>query len=189
MICLPLDMLNGWLFGINANRVKESLRDRLLRYQHECYRVLAQAFQSLAARPDASTTLMQVRELGRAIMQMAEEQMEFDRRLGKTEGTIEQASIVVADLHKRVTAIEQKLSPGQAVTDEQASQISQAVKAVALALGKKSGRNEFGPIYGELYRQFGITSYKMLPARQFEKAMKFLTTWHENVTGQPRLPF
>jgi len=43
------------------------------------------------------------------------------------------------------------------VTPDQASQISQAVKAVALAIGKKSGRNEFGAVYGELYRKFGIT--------------------------------
>jgi hypothetical protein len=71
---------------------------------------------------------------------------------------VDQAAVVVADLRRRVTVIEQKLSPGQAVTDDQASQISQAVKAVALALGKQSGRNEFGAVYGELYRKFGITS-------------------------------
>lgn len=41
---LPLDYLNGWLFGVNANRVKEGIRDNLIRYQRECYRVLADAF-------------------------------------------------------------------------------------------------------------------------------------------------
>jgi len=55
------------------------------------------------------------------------------------------------------------------VTEDQASQISQAVKAVALALGKASGCNEFGDAYGELYRKFGVASYKMLPARQFRR--------------------
>jgi hypothetical protein len=184
MAALPLDRLNGWLFGISANRVKDELRERVIRYQEECYRVLAQAFQSPAARSDASTTLMQVRELGRAIMQMAEEQMEFDRRLTKTEGRIDQAAVVVADLHKRVRIVEQKLSPGWAVTDDQASQISQAVKAVALAAGKKSGHNEFGAVYGELYRKFGITSYKQLPTRRFDEAMKFLTDWYENLIGE-----
>ncbi|MCA9865044.1 MAG: ORF6C domain-containing protein [Anaerolineae bacterium] len=59
----------------------------------------------------------------------------------------------------------------------------QAVKAVAIELGKKSGRNEFGALYGERYRKFGITSYKMLPARRFEEAMTFLTDWHKSVTG------
>ena len=50
-------------------------------------------------------------------------------------------------------------------------------------LGKKSGRNEFGALYGERYRKFGITSYKMLPARRFEEAMTFLTTGTKSVTG------
>jgi len=73
------------------------------------------------------------------------------------------------------------------VTPDQASQLSQAVKAVALAQGKKTGRNEFGAVYGELYRKFGITGYKMLPARRFDEAMKFLTDWHEELGGM--LPF
>jgi len=84
----------------------------------------------------------------------------------------------------RLVALEATLAaPDRLVTQEQASQISQAVKAVALELGKKSGRNEFGAIYGELYRKFGITGYKMLPARRFEEAMRFLTEWHESLTG------
>lgn len=44
MLCLPLDYLNGWLFGVNANRVKDTVRDKLIRYQMECYRVLAREF-------------------------------------------------------------------------------------------------------------------------------------------------
>ncbi len=89
---------------------------------------------------------------------------------------------------QRLEAIEAQLGDsGRNVTPDQASQISQAVKAVALALGKKTGRNEFGSVYGELYRKFGITGYKMLPARRFDEAMKFLTEWHESVTGT--LPF
>ena len=184
MICLPLDMINGWLFGINANRVRDDLRERLIRYQQDCYRVLAQAFLSPPARPDASTTLLQVREMGRAIMQMAEEQMEFERRLATSEGRLNQAAVVVGDLTRRVSSLEQKMTPAAAVTDDQAGQVSQAVKAVAIALGKKSGRNEFGGVYGELYRKFGVTSYKMLPARRFDEAMKFLTDWYGEVTGE-----
>ena len=39
--------------------------------------------------------------------------------------------------------------PGHAVTPDQASQISQAVKAVAMELSKKSSRNEYGGVHGE----------------------------------------
>lgn len=43
MSCLPLKYLNGWLFGINANRVNPDLRDRVVRHQRECYEILAAA--------------------------------------------------------------------------------------------------------------------------------------------------
>ena len=58
-------------------------------------------------------------------------------------------------------------------TEEQASQISQAVKTVAMTLSKASGSNQYGAVYGELYRKFGITSYKLLPAKRFNEAMSF----------------
>ena len=45
ILCLPLDSISGWLFGIKAARVNRDVRERLIRYQHECYQVLAEAFQ------------------------------------------------------------------------------------------------------------------------------------------------
>jgi hypothetical protein len=79
-------------------------------------------------------------------------------------------------------------SPAHLITQEQASQISQAALAVALAVGQRSGRNEHGAVYGEMYRKFGITGYRMLPARRFDEAMRWLTEWHESAAGGP-LPF
>lgn len=186
MTCLPLDYLNGWLFGVSTNRIKDDdIRERLIRYQDECYAVLAKAFSARQPEPSATmSTLMQVREMGLAIAQMAEEQMEFERRLTVTEGRMDKAAHVVGDLTKRVTSIEQRLTSGEAVTEEQASQISQAIKAVAIALGQQTKRNEFGAVYGELYRKFGITSYKSLPASRFSEAMGFLTEWYASVTGE-----
>ena len=186
MLCLPLDYLNGWLFGINANRVKSGIRERLIRYQRDCYRILADAFiqQSLPAeRTPAATALFQVREMGLAIARLAEEQIEFEMRGSTTEERVDQTAIVVGDLTQRVATLEKRLAPGEAVTDEQASQISQAVKAVALVLTKRSGSNQFGAVYGELYRKFGITSYKLLPASRFEEAMDYLTEWHQSLVG------
>ena len=185
MLCLPLDYLNGWLFGINASRVKDDIRERLLRYQRECYRVLADAFlgtQRTAVSP--SSSLMQVREMGLAIVRMAEEQMEFDRRLELVEGDHTDTRTAVTNLTERIKSLEGKTSTGTAVTEDQASQISQAVKTVAIAQGKVSGRNEFGSVYGEMYRKFGITSYKLLPAAKFDACMKFLTDWFEELVGE-----
>ena len=62
-------------------------------------------------------------------------------------------------------------------------QLSQAVKTVAMKLSKASGRNEYGGVYGELYRKFGITSYKQLPAAKFDEAMSWLNEWRESIEG------
>jgi hypothetical protein len=180
MLCLPLTYLNGWLFGINANRVKAEVREQLIRYQRECYQVLAEAFQGTAVVASAPSPLVQVYEMGLAIAAMAKEQMAFDLRLGSAEGKLE----IVGKLEERLTAVEEKLSPAQLVTEEKASQISQSVKAVAIALGKKSKRNEFGAVYGELYRRYSITSYKSLPAHKFEDALNFLTEWHQEIVTE-----
>lgn len=50
MLCLPLSMLNGWLFGVDVNRVKEGLREKLIKYQAECFDVLAQHFMPAVAQ-------------------------------------------------------------------------------------------------------------------------------------------
>ena len=50
MLCLPLTMLNGWLFGVDVNRVNPELRDKLMVYQRECFDVLARHFMP-AQRP------------------------------------------------------------------------------------------------------------------------------------------
>jgi len=52
-ICLPLNLLNGWLFGISAARVRDAgRRERLIEYQRECFDALARHFG--AAQPNAS---------------------------------------------------------------------------------------------------------------------------------------
>lgn len=177
-ICLPLDMLNGWLFGISAGRVKEEIRDRVIRYQRECYRVLAEAFQA----PTVADPLAQVEELGRALITLAQEQRTFNRRLGTAEGEI-------ADVRQRVIALEEKVAPGEPVTEEQAANISQAVRAIAYKIGERTGRNEYGGVYSELYRKFGITSYKLLPADRYKEAMEFLQEWWQQVAGAEDVPF
>jgi hypothetical protein len=172
MLALPLDYLSGFLFGVNASRVKPEIRERVIRYQRECYKVLNEAFQEgrLTADPSFSELLnadspaAQAYRMARAVMELARNQVLLESRL-------ESHGYRLDDYERRLEDVESTLGDtGRLVTPDQASQISQAVKAVAIALGKKSGRNEFGGMYGELYRKFGITGYKQLPAAKSDKA-------------------
>lgn len=40
MLCIPLKKLNGWLFSINPEKVRADIRDKLIKYQEECFTVL-----------------------------------------------------------------------------------------------------------------------------------------------------
>ena len=185
MQCLPLDYVSGFLFGINADRVKPELKERVVRYQRECYKVLAEAFQEgrLTADPTFDDLLAgespaaQAYKMAAAIMQMARQQLLLEAQVG------EHASRLDA-YEERLELVEATLGdPGRFVTPDQAMQISQAVKMVAMELGKRTKKNEYGAVYGQLYRQFAVTGYKQLPASQFDLAMLWLTDWYKRITG------
>ena len=189
MICLPLKFVPGWLFGMNADRVKPEIRERLITYQRECYDVLAEAFQEgrLTADPTFSELLesespaAQAYKMARAMMELARNQLLLEAR-------IETHGVRLEDHERRLEEVEATLGDSERhVTPDQASQISQAVKTVAMKLSKASGRNEYGGVYGELYRKFGITSYKQLPAAKFDEAMRWLNEWRESIEGE--VPF
>ena len=186
MSCLPLDYLSGFLFGINASRVKTEYRERVVRYQRECYRVLAEAFTEGRLTTDTdfdellrqNSEAVQAYKMLQALVKLARQQILIEARLDTHDGRF-------VGLENRVETLEAQFGDEtRTVSEDQASQISQAVKAIAMELSKRSGRNQYGSVYGELYRKFGITSYKLLPASRFAEAMEFLTNWHQELVGK-----
>lgn len=181
---LRVDLIPLWLAGIRVSAVKEEIQAKLEKFQEEAATVLWEAFQEgrLTADPgfaellEQDTDAVQAYKMAMAIVKLAKQQILLEGRVGDTELRLD-------EVEERLTTVEEQLTGQDVVTEAQASQISQAVKAVALALGKESGRNEFGACYGELYRKFGITSYKLLPRKKYEEAMAFLTEWHQSLVG------
>lgn len=51
MLMLPIKYLNGWLFGVDTNRVKNGTREKLIEYQRECFDVLANHFMPKLQTP------------------------------------------------------------------------------------------------------------------------------------------
>ncbi|MCA9969339.1 MAG: ORF6C domain-containing protein [Anaerolineales bacterium] len=185
MLCLPLKYIPGWLFGMNANRVKPALRDRIIRYQRECYDVLFAAFSEGRLTTDptfddllaADSPAVQAYKMAAAIMQMARQQILLEAQLGAHAARLDA-------YEERLELVESTLGDsGRYVTPDQAMQISQAVKVIALEQSKRTRKNEYGAVYGQLYRQFAITSYKQLPANRFDEAMTWLTDWYKHITG------
>src|SRR5438067_5808035 len=141
--CLQLELLPGWLFGINTSRVRPDLQEKIKRYRRECYKVLWRAFQAdaLAASTDqevidinatqvpTNTSLIQIREMGLAIARMAEEQLEQEQRLAATNKRLDVAGTIINQMDVRLGEVERRISPPAYVTDEMASDIKLAVKA------------------------------------------------------------
>ncbi len=179
---LRVDLIPLWLSGVRVSALRGEVRPKLARFQREAAKVLWQAFQEgrLTSTPDIDDLLdsnspaAQAYKMAMAMAELARNQLQLEARLATR----------LDDHETRLEQLEAALpSPKSHITEDQAMQISQAVKTVALALGQRTKRNEFGAVYGELYRKFGITSYKMLPTKKFEAAINFLTEWHQNVAG------
>lgn len=104
--CLRLDLLPLWLAGVNANRVGEHIREKLIRYQTEVAGVLWSAFKQqilpdstdLPTNTQDSTSLQQLQqiaEMGRAITAMAEQQIELQRQQQALNTRIDRAGQIV----------------------------------------------------------------------------------------------
>jgi hypothetical protein len=177
------DYIPLWLTTMRVSMVKEEFQERLLYLQKEAAQVLWEAFQEgrLTADPTFEELLQQESEtveayrMIQAMLKLARNQIMMEARLDQHEGRLEQLEAKLGD-------------PDRLITPDQASQISQAVKAIAIEIGRNSKRNEFGAVYGELYRKFGITSYKELPTDRFREAMAFLREWYQSLTDQS-IPF
>lgn len=194
MICLPLDMMHGWLFGINANRVKDQIRESLLRFQREAYRVLAEAFNEnkLTHRPNSDLDELLQNETDPAVVayKTAMAVADLARAHLLMRADIETNANNIEALQREVALIHAELGSAERyITQSQAMQVSQAVKGVALSLGANTGRNEFGGVYGELYRRLEVTSYKQIPAAKYDEAMQFLRDWWQTLTDSEDVPF
>lgn len=178
-VVLRVDLVPLWLAGLETNKVKEEIRDKLERYQEEVSKILWNAFQEgilnseqpLSELLKEDTPAVRAYRNALAIVELARNQVYMEAKLTEHE--------------RRLEAIEAQLGDsGRFINAAQASQISQAVKAIAIALSKKTGKNEYGGVYGELYRRFEIPGYRELPAARFQEAMNWLNEWLQSAIEQ-----
>ncbi|MCO5189475.1 MAG: ORF6C domain-containing protein [Anaerolineae bacterium] len=165
MLCIPLEFLQGFLFGINANRVHESVREPLIQYQRRAYKILHDAFNEGRLTID---------DMGITTMLESVDELRAD----------------VTAIVSRIDAIEDALGDSSRyIAPEQATAIKEAVKVVALELSRRSGGNEFQGVWGELYRQFEVPTYRELPASKYDEALNFLRQWYQALTDVDDVAF
>ena len=56
--------------------------------------------------------------------------------------------------------------------------VSSQVKALAqLLTAKDASKNHYQSIFGEIYRRYGVSSYKLIRREQYEAVIAFLEEW------------
>ncbi|GAC1563888.1 MAG: hypothetical protein NVS2B7_37810 [Herpetosiphon sp.] len=197
--CLKVSLLPLWLSGVQVRRVKPALQARLVLYQQEAADILWQAFKhEIVVNNDAFVPqeddpslqqLQRIVEMGRAIMQMAEQQIGLQRqqqtlarRVDTAAGVIKGMQGQLAHVDVRLNLLEDQLQPSAYVSDTQATEVSNQVKALAYLLtGTEKGGNHYQGIFAELYRRFGVSSYKLIRQEQYEAVLQFLEDWRQGI--------
>jgi hypothetical protein len=202
--CLRLDLLPLWLSGLQASRVKPELQPKLVHCQEEAAVVLWQAFKPQILVEDTSIEpahqgvalqqLQQIAELGRAITHMAEQQIELQRQQHTLSGRMDTAARVIkevqgqiAGVQIRLEVLENQVHPTAYITGPQATEVSNRVKALAeLLTSQDAGKNHYQGIFAELYRRFGVSSYKLIVEEQYQEVLQFLDDWRAASGGGAR---
>lgn len=191
--CLRVDLVPLWLAAISARRVKPELRVKVVRYQREAAQVLWQAFRPQVV-PDevvpvgtALGELQRIADLGRAITRLAEQQMDLEREQQRLDGRMDGAARVMRAVQSRLDgfelrllAVEERTTPEAPINEGQAAEIKERVKALAqLLTARDASKNHYQGIFAELYRRFGVSSYKLIPQAKYPAVLAFLDDWRD----------
>ncbi len=196
MQCLRLDLIPLWLAGINANRVAPAVQEKLIRYQAEAAAVLWAAFRpdilpadETALAPSGTSGAVLAYEIATAVQHLARQQMEMEQRLNGridqmahwAKGFGQHVDQQITVLDERFTALELQVNPQATISEQQAAEIALAVKNVGHVLTGHGAKSGYGQVYGEMYRRYGISSYKNLPQRHFAEVLRWLRDWYAEV--------
>lgn len=199
-LCLPLDLLPGWLFGIDANRARPELQEKLELYREQCFRTLWNAFKGeiVPYAPTTAnmglTTAQQTLEMITAMQHLAEQQVEMERRVMNVEGRqevmanymrdfIQDTRQRLQDSEQRLGGLELRLDAGATISEEQAAEIALAVKNVGNALEEKGRSGGYAKVYSEMYRRYRVSSYKNLSRSKYDAVLGWLSKWYDEVAG------
>ena len=211
--CMALNLVPYWLSTVEVSRVRPALQDKLTVYRRWVIERVFEAFQRetgigqataaattvSATRDDETLSLVHIRDMGLAIAAFAEQQIAFaaqqqaqDRRIdvldegqGQLSARLDRAAGVVGGLVRSVKALEQRLAPGNVLSEEQAAEVSDQVKTVAEALTARdvaagaAPRDWYGSIYRTLYKRYNVAGYRRIRQEQYADVLSWLDHFHE----------
>ncbi len=215
--CMALNLVPYWLSTVEVSRVRPELQDKLMVYRRWVIERVFEAFQretgigqatvppAPVARDDETLSLTHIRDMALAIAAFAEQQIAFaaqqqaqDRRIdaldegqGQLFARLDRAAGVVGGLVRSVKALEQRVAPGNVLTEEQAAEVSDRVKTVAEALTARdvaagaTSRDWYGSIYRTLYKRYNVAGYRRIRQEQYADVLSWLDDFHGAASPTP----
>ncbi|NJM09061.1 hypothetical protein HC891_26995 [Candidatus Gracilibacteria bacterium] len=193
---IELEKVSAWLLGVNAARINEAMRARLIHFQTYLVREVHAAFSRLTGLPEQSSAIEDLDDLGRvdtALTVLSERQSEIEQSQDRARQAWREMHDEMAALRARVEALEGQLQaaapPAQnrpAISREQRGFIYQLVQAWADAATAADSRLSPGAARAACWvavkKRYLLAKYDHLPAAQYEDCVAFIRAQYRALT-------
>jgi hypothetical protein len=184
-LCLRVELVPLWLTTVDPGEVGDAAAQaRLTLFQREVASVLWQAFRPQGF--DSGDVIVAPRQQqdhaeqafvgAMAIAAMARQQLLIERQLNAPHD--DDSGPGADPWAARASTLD----------DPAAARVAQTVRKVARTLGERTRRNEYWGALSGLYRNFGIASYRRMPASRLYEALEWLERWYGDMMGEPEPP-
>ncbi len=185
---LRLGLVPFYLATIQVRRVRADLQPKLLRYQKEAADVLYAAFLGEFGMIEPGremgeqglTPAEQSYQQAQLLANLARQQLTLEREVGNAVEQVAEQHEILALHDERLGQLELTLGTNDKITEAQATEIKEAVKAIGMLKAEQTGNAQvvkptIQSIWGRFYREFGVRVYANLPRAKFPQAMQFLS--------------
>ncbi|HEY1390667.1 MAG TPA: phage antirepressor N-terminal domain-containing protein [Ktedonobacterales bacterium] len=198
MPALTLDVLPGYLFTIDENRVKPEARADVVLFQRECVKVLADHFTrkhppaipSATDATAASVIIEQITDLT-AVINLLREHLEMllglPSQVADLSAQVGETHALVESLATRQDATETHLAAVDARTQRLTPAHARAVQEMVNRMVRETRHSAtpftYATIYGKLKTRFQAGSYNQIADSRFDELMTWLRETLSNATG------
>jgi hypothetical protein len=181
--CLNLRALPYWLGTIDAKRVKEEHRKKVILFKREFAEAAWFVFRSdiipieVLSEMDSYAT-PQEQEYAAIMDEARELKKKLDLLSGRVDQEMEKVGGRITDLDGRLGTLEAKLIGRTIINSAQAKLISDMIGMVALSVHEKNKKKTkslcFAEVHNDFKATFGVHIYSVLPEDKIEDAINYL---------------
>jgi hypothetical protein len=192
--CLNLRALPYWLGTIDAARVKEEHRKKVILFKREFAEAAWAVFRSDIVPPDVLAEMdayatPQEQEYAALMDSAREVRKKLDLLSGRVDQELARVDATVQDIDGRLGALETQLVGRMMVNSAQAKQLDDMIALVALAEHEANPRKTkslcFAEVHNDFKNTFQVHIYSVLPADRMEQAINYLAgRWSRLKPGQ-----